>query len=66
STSAKVDFTPTAPNLNAEKKLRIAVIENYVNEASAEVKAALLKSIEMLKANGHEIVYKNMLDSKFD
>lgn len=66
STSAKVDFAPTAPNLNAEKKLRIAVIENYVNEASAEVKAALLKSIEMLKANGHEIVYKNMLDSKFD
>ncbi|EAH6373632.1 TPA: Asp-tRNA(Asn)/Glu-tRNA(Gln) amidotransferase subunit GatA [Campylobacter coli] len=66
STSAKVDFTPTAPNLNAEKKLRIAVMENYVNEASAEVKAALLKSIEMLKANGHEIVYKNMLDSKFD
>ncbi|HEG5502648.1 TPA: Asp-tRNA(Asn)/Glu-tRNA(Gln) amidotransferase subunit GatA [Campylobacter coli] len=66
STSVKVDFTPTAPNLNAEKKLRIAVIENYVNEASAEVKAALLKSIEMLKANGHEIVYKNMLDSKFD
>lgn len=66
STSAKVDFTPTAPNLNAEKKLRIAVIENYVNEASAEVKAVLLKSIEMLKANGHEIVYKNMLDSKFD
>ncbi|EMG6303921.1 Asp-tRNA(Asn)/Glu-tRNA(Gln) amidotransferase subunit GatA [Campylobacter coli] len=66
STSAKVDFTPTAPNLNVEKKLRIAVIENYVNEASTEVKAALLKSIEMLKANGHEIVYKNMLDSKFD
>ncbi|EAJ3622469.1 TPA: Asp-tRNA(Asn)/Glu-tRNA(Gln) amidotransferase subunit GatA [Campylobacter coli] len=66
STSAKVDFTPTAPNLNAEKKLRIAVIENYVNEASTEVKATLLKSIEMLKANGHEIVYKNMLDSKFD
>ncbi|OOY00233.1 glutaminyl-tRNA synthase (glutamine-hydrolyzing) subunit A [Campylobacter coli] len=66
STSAKVDFTPTAPNLNAEKKLRIAVIENYVNEASAEVKVALLKSIEMLKTNGHEIVYKNMLDSKFD
>ncbi|EAH8787544.1 Asp-tRNA(Asn)/Glu-tRNA(Gln) amidotransferase subunit GatA [Campylobacter jejuni] len=66
STSAKVDFTPTASNLNAEKKLRIAVIENYVNEASTEVKATLLKSIEMLKANGHEIVYKNMLDSKFD
>ncbi|WP_072226056.1 Asp-tRNA(Asn)/Glu-tRNA(Gln) amidotransferase subunit GatA [Campylobacter coli] len=66
STSAQIDFTPTASNLNAEKKLRIAVIENYVNEASAEVKAALLKSIEMLKANGHEIVYKNMLDSKFD
>lgn len=66
STSANIAFTKTAPNLNADKKLRIAVIENYVNDASDEVKAALLKSIEMLKANGHEIVYKQMLDSRFD
>ncbi|EDJ1150731.1 Asp-tRNA(Asn)/Glu-tRNA(Gln) amidotransferase subunit GatA [Campylobacter jejuni] len=66
STSANIEFIKTAPNLNANKKLKIAVIENYVNDADSEVKNALLKTIDMLKANGHEIVYKNLLDSKFD
>ena len=66
STSANVEFVKTAPNLNAEKKFKIAVIENYINEASDEVKKALLKNIEALKANGHSIVYKNLLDFKYD
>ncbi|MBR2164726.1 MAG: Asp-tRNA(Asn)/Glu-tRNA(Gln) amidotransferase subunit GatA, partial [Campylobacter sp.] len=35
STSANVDFTPVAPNLNPNRKLKIAVIKNYVDEASA-------------------------------
>lgn len=66
STSAKIEFTKTAPNLNPDKKLTIAVIQNYIDEASAEVKQALLKTIELLKSYGHNIVYKNLLDSKFD
>lgn len=38
STSANIEFIKTAPNLNANKKLKIAVIENYVNDADSEVK----------------------------
>ncbi|MBK1971652.1 Asp-tRNA(Asn)/Glu-tRNA(Gln) amidotransferase subunit GatA [Campylobacter sp. TTU-622] len=66
STSAKIEFAKTAPNLNSDKKLTIAVIQNYIDEASTEVKQTLLKTIELLKSYGHNIIYKNLLDSKFD
>ncbi|MCX2683141.1 Asp-tRNA(Asn)/Glu-tRNA(Gln) amidotransferase subunit GatA [Campylobacter sp. MIT 21-1685] len=66
STSAKIDFHKSAPRLNPNCKLTITVIENYINQADTEVKNALLRSVEILKANGHTIIYKNLLDSKFD
>ncbi|ELV0376469.1 Asp-tRNA(Asn)/Glu-tRNA(Gln) amidotransferase subunit GatA [Campylobacter upsaliensis] len=66
STSANVSFEPTSDKLNANVKLKIAVIENYINAASEEVKSALLKSIEALKAHGHEIVYRTLQDYEFD
>ncbi|MBS4275928.1 Asp-tRNA(Asn)/Glu-tRNA(Gln) amidotransferase subunit GatA [Campylobacter vulpis] len=66
STSANIEFKPTSTNLNANVKLKIAVIENYINVASEEVKSALLRSIEALKAHGHEIVYRTLQDYEFD
>ncbi|EPO4042305.1 Asp-tRNA(Asn)/Glu-tRNA(Gln) amidotransferase subunit GatA [Campylobacter upsaliensis] len=66
STSANVSFEPTSDKLNANVKLKIAVIENYINAASEEVKNSLLKSIEALKAHGHEIVYRTLQDYEFD
>lgn len=66
STSANIEFARTEPNLNAEKKLKIIVIENYINEASESVKKALLRGVELLKAAGHSIVYKNLNDFKYD
>ena len=66
STSANVSYEKIAPNLNGERKLTIAVIENYIEQSSDEVKKALLKSIELLQAYGHKVMYKNLQDSKFD
>ncbi|WP_257397411.1 Asp-tRNA(Asn)/Glu-tRNA(Gln) amidotransferase subunit GatA [Campylobacter lari] len=66
STSANTAFEPTAPKLNSNKKLKIAVIKNYIEQTNDDVKQALLKTIDMLKANGHEIVYKDLMDSTFD
>ncbi|EGX7217196.1 Asp-tRNA(Asn)/Glu-tRNA(Gln) amidotransferase subunit GatA [Campylobacter upsaliensis] len=66
STSANVSFEPTSDKLNADVELKIAVIENYINAASEEVKNTLLKSIEALKAHGHEIVYRTLQDYEFD
>ncbi|HEC1755919.1 TPA: Asp-tRNA(Asn)/Glu-tRNA(Gln) amidotransferase subunit GatA [Campylobacter lari] len=66
STSTNIAFEPTTPKLNANKKLKIAVIKNYIEQTNDDVKQALLKTIDMLKANGHEIVYKDLMDSTFD
>jgi len=64
STSANVEYTPVTPNLNGDKKMKIAVIDSYIEQASEDVKKAYTFAIEKLKAAGHEIVHKEMMDTK--
>ena len=64
STSADVDYTPVTPNLQADKKLTIAVIDNFIEEASDEIKSAMEKSMKTLEDAGHTIVRKTMMDTK--
>ena len=64
STSADVEYTPVTPNLDASKKLTIAVIDNFIEEASDEIKEAMEKSIKTLEEAGHTIVHKTMMDTK--
>ena len=66
STSADIDYTPVAPNLNPGRKLTIAVVDNYVKDASPEVQKAYDKAIEALKSQGHTIVHKEMMGAKYD
>lgn len=63
STSANVDYEPVAPKLDSDKKLTIAVIDNFVEQASPAIKAAFEKSVKALEEQGHTIVHKNMLDT---
>lgn len=65
STNAKMDDKVT-PNLNPDRKLRIAILPKHIENASKEVKDAYQKSIDALKNGGHEIVEKELLDAKFD
>jgi len=64
STSANIDYTPVAPNLNSDRKLTIAVIDNYISEASEDIKKAFEETIAKLKDAGHTIIHKNMMDTK--
>ncbi|MEA3554738.1 MAG: Asp-tRNA(Asn)/Glu-tRNA(Gln) amidotransferase subunit GatA [Campylobacterota bacterium] len=64
STSANIDYTPVAPNLNGDKKLTIAVIDNFIEEASDEVRKGFDSAIKALEDAGHTIVHKNMMDTK--
>jgi aspartyl-tRNA(Asn)/glutamyl-tRNA(Gln) amidotransferase subunit A len=64
STSANVEYTPVAPNLNSDKKLTIAVIDNFIEEANDDIKKAYSETIETLKNAGHTIIHKNMMDTK--
>jgi len=65
STNAGKDDKVT-PSLNADRKLRIAVLPKYLESASQDIKDAYAKAIEALKAQGHTIVEHEMKDSKFD
>ena len=58
-TSAKMAPDTTAANLNPDKKMTIAVIENFLDQANDDVKKATLDAIEALKKDGHTIIYKN-------
>ena len=64
STSLNIDYIPTHPNLNSKRKLTIAVIDNFIDDADDEIKQAYQKTIQTLKDNGHKIVHKNLMDTK--
>lgn len=66
STSANIEYHPTASNLNRDFKYRIAVIDNYLKDASPEVQKAYQNTIKTLEKMGHKIVHKDMTDSKYD
>ena len=65
STNAQKDDKVT-PNLNPERKLTIAVLPKYLDNASEDVKTAYAKATEALKAAGHTVVEKEMMDAKYD
>ncbi|MCR1810847.1 Asp-tRNA(Asn)/Glu-tRNA(Gln) amidotransferase subunit GatA [Sulfurospirillum sp. hDNRA2] len=66
STSAAMAHESVADKLNPDRKMTIAVIENYLNEASPEVREKMLEGIKALQSAGHTIVYRNFINSKYD
>lgn len=64
STSANIDYTPVTPNLDSNKKLTIAVIDNFIEDASESIKKAFEDTIQSLKEAGHTIIHRNMMDTK--
>ena len=66
STSANIPYEKISNKLNGDRKFTIAVIENYLQEASPSIQKAFNESVRELEKAGHKIVYKNMLDSKYD
>ena len=65
STNAMIDDKVT-DKLNAARKLTIAVLPKYIENASDDVKEAYAKAIDALKAQGHTIVEREMMDAKYD
>jgi len=63
STSANIDYEAVTPKLDANRKLTIAVIDNFIEQASPAIQNAFAKSIKALEEAGHKIVHKNMLDT---
>lgn len=66
STSANMAHERVSDKLNANRKMTIAVIENYLNEASEEVRERMMDGIRALEKAGHTIIYRNFINSKYD
>ncbi|SFV55637.1 Aspartyl-tRNA(Asn) amidotransferase subunit A @ Glutamyl-tRNA(Gln) amidotransferase subunit A [hydrothermal vent metagenome] len=66
STSADVEISSIAQNLDAERKLTIAVIDNYISQADEDTQKAYSDTVELLKSAGHTIVHKSMTNTKYD
>ena len=66
STSADIKHISIAKNLDANKKYTIAVIDNYIKEASKDVQKAYELAINALKDAGHTIIHKELTNTKYD
>ena len=66
STSAQFEIEDIANNIDPDRKLTIAVIDNYISEADSDIQAAYALAIEKLKAAGHTIIHKRMTNTKYD
>ena len=66
STSADVDIVSIAQNLDVDRKLTIAVVDNYISQADEDTQKAYSDTIELLKSAGHTILHKDMTNTKYD
>ncbi len=66
STSAEIDHPPVTPNLDPGRKLTIAVVDNYIADASPEVQEAYTMATKALEEDGHTIVHKEMMGARYD
>ncbi|WP_457563964.1 Asp-tRNA(Asn)/Glu-tRNA(Gln) amidotransferase subunit GatA [Caminibacter pacificus] len=64
STSAPVENKKI--EINENRKLKIAVIDNYIEEADEDIKKAILDVIAQLEKEGHTIIHKTLMNSKYD
>ena len=66
STSADFEIEDIANNIDSNRKLTIAVIDNYVSEADSDIQEAYAKTVEALRDAGHTIIHKRMTNTKYD
>ncbi|MDD2266398.1 Asp-tRNA(Asn)/Glu-tRNA(Gln) amidotransferase subunit GatA [Sulfuricurvum sp.] len=66
STSADRNDGTVSDKLDTNVKLTIAIVPDYVKDASADVRKAYTKAVEALKNAGHTIVEKSLMDPKYD
>lgn len=66
STSSERNDGKVSDKLNPSAKLKIAIVPEYVKDASLDVRKAYTKAIEALKNAGHTIIEKTLMDPKYD
>lgn len=65
STSCNFDLPKTYPHLNSSRHFKIAVLRDFLKNATQEIQDAYEKTISTLQSMGHTIIEKTMLDPSF-
>lgn len=65
STSANLEPTKTFDKLDSSARYKIAILNDFVKDASKDVQNAYEKTIKILESMGHSIVEKSMLDTSY-
>ena len=65
STSANMESPNTFKNLNASRKMQIAILPDLLKDADSNIQNAYQKTIDLLSKNGHQIIEKEMLDTSY-
>jgi len=66
STSASMAHKKVSDSLNPNRSMNIAVIDNFMAQASREIQSAMEEGIRALKSAGHKIIHKTLMDTKYD
>ncbi|MCV6606750.1 MAG: aspartyl/glutamyl-tRNA amidotransferase subunit A, partial [Campylobacterales bacterium] len=64
STSSDLENLNVSKNLNSDRKLKIAVIDNYISQTSDDVRKACEDAVKALEEAGHEIIRKDMSNTE--
>lgn len=64
--STSADMSNDKTIIDTNRKLTIAVIDNYISEADEDIKAGYAKAVKALQDAGHTIIHKNMQNTKYD
>lgn len=65
STSVQLDSTQTFSKLDGDKRLKIAILNDQLKDASTQIQDAYEKTIKTLESMGHQIIPKTMLDTNY-
>lgn len=65
STSANLPALNTFRDLDSNKRYKVAVLKDFLNDATQEVQDAYYQTIKILESMGHSIVEKSMLDTRY-
>lgn len=65
STSVNLPSLNTFKNLDSNARYKIAVLKDFLKDATLEVQEAYNQTIKVLESMGHTIVEKSMLDTRY-
>ena len=66
STSIEIPHESVSDKLDSDRKLTIAVVKSHLEEANADVQKAMQDAITALQEAGHTILYKEMVNPKYE